>query len=106
MIPLAGFCIQAGPQARLTVGQSLRLCSVTRQGGGCTPKLNRAAGWAMQLGRRLAVLYCWARSLARLSGWAGPRVVPHRWVELETASHFRWVSLSRLPSQVGPQAMF
>lgn len=69
----------------------------------CALELGGVAGWASASLRLLTVLYCWARSLARLSGWVGSPAVSSSWVGLETILPDR-ACLYWLPHQVGLQA--
>lgn len=61
------------------------LCLQSSGTVGSVPKLSRAVGWALQLGRQLTVLSFWARSLS------GFPVLSGQLLELDTV----------LPSQAG-----
>lgn len=82
----------------------LSLCSAIRAAEHAS-KLARAAGWASQFSRPLAMLHCWERLLAGLSGEVVPLTAPHSWGRLVTML-CSWIgSLSLLLSQVGLPAM-
>lgn len=76
MVPLTELCVQAGPQAGLYGKLSSQVMFFDQtEMPDYAPKLNEAAGCAQWPDRHLAVLCCWARSLAMFLKWEVPASV-------------------------------